>query len=236
MDNILITICARGGSKGIKGKNIRNLAGYPLIYFTIKQAKKWGKAEHIVVSTDSKEISDAAKKYGADVPFMRPKRLSTDKAPKIPVIRHALRASEKLYKMKFNIVMDLDVTSPIRSDIDLEESYKLFKRKLPKTLFSIVKAHKNPYFNMVEETNGGRMILCKNKKYFGSRQTAPQVYDMNASIYIYKRDYLLNKKNISPISDNSIGYLMDNLGAYDIDSEIDFKFIQFLVKEKLIKL
>lgn len=234
MNNFLITICARGGSKGVKNKNIRDLNGHPLIYYTIKQALGWGKAKHIVVSTDSEEIAEIAKKYGAEVPFIRPVELATDTAGKVAVIRHALIASEKIFNQKYDFVMDLDVTSPVRTIQDLDNVLNLFLQKKPKTLFSVVNAHRNPYFNMVEETAEGKVILSKTGN-FVRRQVAPKVYDMNASIYIYQREYLLDKPNEGAISDNSIIYLM-NETSKDIDSEIDFKFIEFLIKMGIISL
>lgn len=237
MDNLLITICARGGSKGVKGKNIRNLAGKPLIYYTIKQAIDWGKAKYIVVSTDSEEIAQIAKQFGAEVPFIRPDDLATDSAAKVPVIRHALISCEKIYQEKFDCVMDLDVTSPIRKVSDLEKAYHLFLEKRPKTLFSVVNARRNPYFNMVELDKYGKANYSKlPDKNFDRRQDAPQVYDMNASIYIYDRNFLLDEGNIRPVSDNSIIYEMDEISRTDIDSEIDLKFVEFLLKENVISL
>lgn len=235
MNNLLITICTRGGSKGVKGKNIRDLAGKPLIYYTIKQAKEWGKAKHIVVSTDSKDIARIAKEFGAEVPFIRPEELATDSAAKIPAIRHALKTSEDIYHEKYEIIMDLDATSPVRRIEDLENALQLFLKEKPKTIFSVVNAHRNPYFNMVEKGADGKAKLCKQGN-FASRQNSPKVYDLNASIYIYDREYLLDGKNISAISDNSVIYLMNEISRMDIDSELDFKFIEFLIKENIISL
>lgn len=235
MSNLLITICARGGSKGVKGKNIRKLAGYPLIYYTIKHAKEWGKGDHIVVSTDSDEIAATAIKYGVEVPFMRPKKFATDKAAKPDAIKHALLESEKFFNKTFDYVMDLDTTAPVRKIEDLDNALKLFLERKPKTLFSVVTARRNPYFNMVEEDKEGRVHLSKRGN-FVRRQDAPKVYDMNASIYIYRRDYLVNEKNTSPISDDSCVLVMDEISRTDIDHEIDFKYIEFLVKEGIVKL
>lgn len=235
MNNLLITICARGGSKGVKGKNVRNLNGKPLIYYTIKQAQKWGKAKHIVVSTDSEEIVHVARNFGVEVPFVRPADLATDTAGKVGVIRHALISSEQIFGEVYDVVMDLDITSPIRKISDLENAFNLFLEKTPKTLFSVVDAHRNPYFNMVEEDKYGKVHLCKQGN-FARRQDAPKVYDMNASIYIYDRQYLLDEKTVSSISDSSIIYLMDEIARTDIDSELDFKFIEFLIKEDIISL
>lgn len=236
MDNILITICARGGSKGVKGKNIRSLAGKPLIYYTIKQAKEWGRGRHIIVSTDSEEIANVAKEFGAEVPFLRPAKLATDTAAKVPVIRHALLKCQDIYQEEYDMVMDLDATAPIRTVDDLEKALHLFVRKKPKTLFSVVPARRNPYFNMVEEDQNGRVNYSKPNTNFARRQDAPKVYDMNASIYIYDSRYLLDENNNKPVSDDSVAYVMNEISAVDIDNETDFKFIEFLVKENVINL
>lgn len=237
MANILVLICARSGSKGVKGKNARLLSGRPLIAYTIQQALKWGKGKRVVVSTDSPKIAAIAKKYGAEVPFLRPKQMATDKAAKGPVIRHALTFCEKLYKERYDVVMDLDVTCPIRTKKDLDEALKIFKRYRPKTLFSVVRAHKNPYFNMVEESKNGAIQLCKRSaKNIYRRQDAPAVYAMNASIYFYRRDHVLAHADPSPFTSDTKIYVMDDVSGIDIDREIDFKFIEFLAKGRIVKL
>lgn len=236
VNNILITICARGGSKGVKGKNVKLLNGKPLIYYTIKQALNWGKASKIVVTTDSKEIAEIAKSYGADVPFLRPKNLATDTAPTLPVLTHALLESEKIYKQKFDVIIDLPVTAPIRTTKDLENSYKLFKKKNPKNLVTVTPSHRNPYFNMLEVNKQGRVEYSKQGN-FTRRQDAPQVYDMNNSIYIYQSDYLRDEKSIlNKISDNTVAYVMDPISAIDIDTETDFKVLESLVNENVVDL
>lgn len=234
MGNLLITICARGGSKGIKGKNIRELAGKPLIAYTIKQAKQWDRGKHIIVSTESEDIAEIAKQFGAEVPFMRPQELATDTAGKVAAIKHALISCEEIFGETYEAVMDLDVTSPVREVEDLEKTFNLFLERKPKTLFSTVIARKNPYFNMVEEIGDGRVKLCKEGN-FVRRQDAPNVYNMNASIYIYDKKFLLEEGNEGAVSNNSIIYVMDDV-SIDIDSELDFKFIEFLIKENIISL
>ncbi|MDD5679945.1 MAG: acylneuraminate cytidylyltransferase family protein [Candidatus Omnitrophica bacterium] len=234
--NILCTICARGGSKGVKNKNIRPLAGKPLIAHTIEQALRWGKARHVIVSTDSKDIADVARACGAEVPFMRPARLATDNAPKVPSIRHALIESEKIFKEKYNIVIDLDVSAPLRRIKDIDNCLKMFLAKRPKTLFSVTTASKNPYFNMCEKRKDGFAGLSKELlRAVVVRQKAPKVYSMNGSIYIYSRDFLLDPKNILPFSGKAAMYVMNEMSARDIDTETDFKFIEFLVNEGIWK-
>lgn len=235
--NILITICARGGSKGVKDKNIRLLADKPLISYTVRQAVQWGKASHIVVSTDVKQIAAVAQKYGAEVPFMRPKRLATDTAGKLPVIRHALAESERTYKTKFQIIVDLDPTSPVRTLKDLDNALHIFMKTGADTIFSVTPAHKSPYFNMVERNSLGVIGISKiPSRPVLRRQDAPKVYDMNASMYIYKREYLAKKTSRTPISRNSEIYCMSEWSSIDIDREIDFRYVEFLLKEHIITL
>ncbi|MBF0619474.1 MAG: acylneuraminate cytidylyltransferase family protein [Candidatus Omnitrophica bacterium] len=232
---ILLTIAARGGSKGVKNKNIRMLCGKPLMAHTILQAKKWGKAAHIVVSTDSSAIAAVAKKFGAEVPFMRPPALASDTAGKVPVIRHALSSCEKIFGVQYDMVVDLDATAPIRTIQDLDTCLELFLKKMPSTIFSVVPAHKSPYFNMIEINKQGRVVLCKRPgKRLLRRQDAPAVYDANASIYFYDRDYLLRAKAPSPINPRCCIYVMPDVSGFDIDREVDFKFLEFLVKEGVV--
>lgn len=234
--NILCTICARGGSQGVKNKNIRLLLNRPLIAYTIQQALKWGRARHVVVSTDSQRIAEIAKRYGAEIPFIRPKILASHTSPKLFSVRHALIQSEKLFKERYDIVVDLDVSAPLRTIKDLDRCLEIFAKKKPMTLFSVVKAHKNPYFNMVEQKKDGFVKLCKKlSAKIARRQDAPPVYSMNSSIYFYSRNFLLHKKNSLPFSHRSAVYIMNDISRYDIDSEIDFKFIELLMQKGIWK-
>ena len=229
---ILVTIAARGGSKGVKNKNIRALCGKPLIAYTIEQARKWGKASKVLVSTDSAEIAAAAKKYGAEAPFLRPAELSSDTAPKVPVIRHAWSEAEKLYGEAYDFVVDLDATAPLRLIADIEASLKKAVEKKSAVLFSVVPAHKNPYFNMVELENGVAR-LCKHlNSPITRRQDAPKVYAMNASLYFYHPDFLkTNPKSL--FTDQTLIYEMDDVSGIDIDREIDFQLVEFLMQKGL---
>ena len=235
-DRILVTICARGGSKGVPGKNIRPLLGKPLIQYTIHKALDWGPASHVVVSTDSEQIAAVARECGAEVPFMRPAELSTDTAGKIPVIRHALKSSESYFGETFTIVVDLDVTCPVRTVEDLYRALTLFQRERPKTLFSVVPARRNPYFNMVEDQDGRAVLVKPPDASVIRRQDAPIVYDLNSNIYFYRRDYLLDEENNSAISDGSVLFIMDELSATDIDREIDFQLVELMAEKGWINL
>jgi len=219
--NILSTICARGGSKGVKNKNIRELNG--------KILAKWGKASKIVCSTDSKDIARIANDYGAETPFMRPEELASDNAAKIPVIQHALEFCEKEYNTEYDLVIDLDPTAPLRKINDLDNALAEFHKTQADVLYSVKKKKKNPYFNMVElDDEGNARISKKLESAFVRRQDAPQVYSINGSIYIYDRNHLISVKGLH--CENERIYVMDDIAAIDIDREIDFKFIEFLLK------
>jgi len=235
---ILVTICVRGGSKGVKNKNIKKILDKPLIQYTIETAKKWGKADRIICSSDSEKIIEIAKKAGANAPFIRPSFLAGDNVGKINVIRHAAVKSEEIFKEKYDIIVDLDVTAPIRKTKDLDNCLKIFKEKKPDVVFSVVPSRKNPYFNMVEEKKDGFVKLVKPlDKSVIRRQDTPKVYDMNASIYFYKRDFLFDKKtDVVTSTDKAAVYVMDDISAVDIDNEKDFRYIEFLIKNKVVRL
>ena len=227
--SILCTICMRGGSKGIKNKCVKNINGKPLLEYTIKQAQKINFIDNIVVSTDSKKIFNLSSKYGIENWFIRPKCLSNDRSGKILVIRDALLRSEKYFKKHFDVIIDLDITSPLRSNNDIKNSYKKFKDTNSEILFSVTKSRKNPYFNMVEIIKN-KTTLVKEDKLIIRRQDAPQVYDMNASVYIWKRDALI--KNDTLFSNKTNIYVMPQERSIDIDNKLDFKLVEYLLKEK----
>ena len=161
--NILCTICARKGSKEIKNKNIIPFNGKPLIYHTINQARKLNIFDKIVCSSDSRKILNIAKKNNVDFLIQREKKLSTNKIPKIDVIRQALILSEKKFKKKFNYIIDLDVTSPLRSMADIKNSLNFIKKTTTDcNLITICPSRKNPYFNMVEIDKTKKIKIIKS--------------------------------------------------------------------------
>ncbi len=235
--SILVTICARGGSKRVKDKNIRIINGKPLISYAIDLAKRWGRAKRIICSTDSEKIAEIAKNSGADVPFIRAARLSTGTAGKLEVIRDALVNSERAYNEKYDIIVDLDATNPLKTKKDLDNCLGIFRKKNAEVLLSVVKARRNPYFNMVELNNKGFAELSKKPKSTILRtQSTPKVYDVNASIYFYSRNFLLNPKNSFVLESKKAAiYVMDDACGTDIDSEEDLKYIEFLLKNKAVE-
>ncbi len=229
--NKLCTIAMRGGSKGVQNKNLKNMNGKPLMYYTIQQALNCELFDRVVVSTDSKEISSSAQSFGADAWFIRPSELATDEAAKIPVIRHALIEAEKYYNQKFDLIIDLDATSPLRNIFDIQEAYKQFLNEDADILLTACRSRKNPYFNMVESINGKIKLVKKIEKAPVRRQDAPQTFDMNASIYIWKRNILL--KNNSLFTEKTSLYIMPEERSIDIDNKLDWDFVEYYMNKSL---
>ena len=224
---ILCSICGRKGSKGVKNKNLTLVNHKPLIYYTIQQAKKSKLFDQIVVSTNDKKIQAKALEYGASCWFLRSNRLSNSSSPKIPVIRDNLIKSEKYFNSKFEYIIDLDISAPLRDHFDIRRAYNKFIKFKYDNLFSVNKSKKNPYFNMVE-MRGEKVYLSKNKKKFYSRQQLPIVYSLNASIYVWKREALLQHNNL--IGKKTGIYEMSEEKSIDIDSKFDLKLVKFLMK------
>ena len=227
--NILCTICARANSKGLRNKNIKKLNDIPLIVHTIAQAKRTRLFSDIVLSTDSDKIEKICIKEGVKSIGKRPKYLSNDSISKINVIQHLVKNFEKKINKSFDIIVDLDVTSPLRNISDITQAISLFKKKKADNLITACKAKKNPYFNMVE-LNNNKISLVKNfNKKITSRQSAPTVYEMNASIYIWKRSVLFSKNCL--FRKNTILFEMPNERSIDIDSIQDFNYVKFLMSK-----
>jgi len=220
--NLLITICARGGSKGLPGKATKLFNGKPLCQWTMEQAFDFGSGK-VVVSSDDPVVLSIARDMGLDY-FTRASSLCQDDTPKLDVLRDVLN---KFGADKYDCVMDLDITSPCRTLEDMNKCMEIFKERRPKTLFSVTKARKNPYFNQVSDYIGD------SGNFVSRRQDAPEVYDMNASIYIYDPEWLMNPDNLSPITDDTDIYVMPDWTFCDIDNEIDFTVAEFVFKKYL---
>lgn len=231
--NILITICARGGSKGIPGKNIKLINGKPLIAYSIDLIEKISSKFNVKVglSTDDELIKRTAEKFGVNTNYVRPDYLATDTAGKIDTIRDLLLYEESLINGNYDFVLDLDVTSPLRTLEDIEKGLDLMVAN-PEALnlFSVNQAARNPYFNMVEENSNGFYSLVKTNPdgSIMTRQSAPKVYDLNASFYWYRRSFFESGLK-STITDKSLIYAMDHV-CFDLDHPIDFLFMEYLLK------
>lgn len=226
---ILATICCRGGSKGVPAKNIRDLKGKPLIAYTIEAAKGSSLINELIISTDDERIANIATQYGASVPFLRPAELASDTASKWHVFIHAVETYEKLSGQTVDYLVDLDVTVPLKTSKDIDGAIELaLSDPSADVVITGYEPERNPYFNMMEvDKNGYAEIVKKGEKPIVRRQDAPAVYSLTPAAYVVKKSALYEfehwskaKCKIHPIPRER---------AVDIDTEIDFKIVEFLM-------
>ena len=228
---VLGVIPARGGSKGVPGKNIRPVHGKPLIAYSIECGLKCPSIDHLIVTTDSQEIADIARKWGADVPFLRPKELAGDTAPMLPVMQHAVIAAEEYYDRRLSTLVLLDPTGPLRVVDDVEGCLKLFRDSDCDAVISGNTAHRSPYFNMVMENDGYVCLVIPTSEAIGRRQDSPPVYDLNTVVWVYSREALMEEAARIPA--RTLLYVVPPERAIDIDTELDFKILEFLMGERI---
>ena len=229
-DHIVVCVIpARGGSKGLPGKNIKMFCGKPLIAHTIEQARQSKYIDRIIVSTDAEEIAKISLEHGAEVPFIRPMELAGDSSSTVDVLLHAINWLEKVDQYGFDILLLLHTTTPLRSVEDIDKCVVLLVDKKADNVFSVAEAHRNPYFNMVEINQNGYAALVKQGN-FTTRQEAPWVYDMNSSIYVWWKELLKEKKKI--FLDKTKIYVMPKERSIDIDDNIDFKIAEIMMAER----
>lgn len=227
--NILGVITARGGSKGIPGKNIKPLGNKPLIAYTIEAAKKSKLITHLIVSTDDEKIIAVAKNYGAEAPFVRPKELAEDKTPHLPVMQHAISFMEDKLGGKFDYAVILQPTSPFRLPEDLDETIQKLIDSGADSAVSLVEIEKEhpvkakklegekilPYY--ISETEGVR------------RQDLPRAYRRSGAVYAMRRD-LLMKQN-SCYGDYSVGHIVPKERFIDIDEPLDWIVAEYMLED-----
>lgn len=224
----LCTICARGGSKGVKGKNVRMLHGKPLIAYSIEQACASKLFAAVAVSSDSEEILRIAADFGADHLVRRPAELATDAAPKLPVIRHCVAEVEKRLGFEHDTLVDLDATSPLRSIEDISGAVALLEESGVGNVITAAPARRSPYFNLVEVGTDDVVRLSKTLTHpISRRQDSPACYDMNASIYVWRRRALYDLTSV--FGPDTRLFVMPEERSIDIDSELDFQFVEVLI-------
>lgn len=226
---ILYIIPARGGSKGLPGKNIRFLGGKPLIGHTIVAAQNAKYKGTILVSTDDEKIAAIAKKYGAEVPFMRPEILSSDSAPTIDVLFHALNYYGNQNKT-FDIIVLLQPTSPLRTSKDIDDAIKLMIAKNSEAIVSVCEAEHHPLWANILPEDGSMKSFIRNEIKGLNRQQLPKYYRLNGAIYISTISALNKYKSF--FQENTYSYIMPEGNSVDIDHEIDFKLAELLLKNK----
>lgn len=230
----ICTICARGGSKGVPNKNVKLLAGKPLISYSIEQAKQTGLFDYIAVSSDSIEILEVSRQAGADFLIRRPEELAQDTSAKLPAIRHCLLEVENKLNTTFDVLVDLDATSPLRFPTDISNALELFNSGDITNVITGMNSRRSPYFNLVELNAQGYAHISKaqNGPVY-RRQDAPKCYDMNGSIYVWRRDVLLDAGNDTVFNSTTLLYEMPEERSIDIDSALDWKIVELLMTERL---
>jgi N-acylneuraminate cytidylyltransferase/CMP-N,N'-diacetyllegionaminic acid synthase len=227
----LCTICARGGSKGVKNKNLRDLLGKPLIAHSLQQARASKLFDVLAVSSDSDAILAAAREWGADVAIKRPAELATDTAAKIPVIRHCAAETERETGKTFDVIVDLDATSPLRDPEDIAAAVALVEKGGASNAITAMPSRRSPYFNMVElDANDVPRLAKTPAGVVARRQDVPRCFDMNASIYVWKRELLMSSDKL--FHDGTRLHVMPEERSWDIDSELDFEIVELLAKRK----
>lgn len=218
-------ICARGGSKGLPGKNIRLLAGKPLIAWAIEAAQVVSRITRLVVSTDSLEIAEVARAYGAEVPFMRPAELAQDDSPEWLVWRHALKFIQESDRFYPEVLVSVPTTAPLRLPIDIENCLDEYEKTKPDIVITVTDAHRSPYFNMVKHRSDGHVELVLNSEVT-RRQDAPLVYDMTTVAYAARPEFVLAKNSLFEGRVSAVHVPAER--ALDVDTPFDFKIAEFL--------
>lgn len=224
----LFLITARGGSKGLPGKNIRMLGGKPLIQYSVEVARSLAQDEDICVSTDDQEIINIIEGLGLSVPFRRPAALATDTANSRDVILHAL----DFYQSKgrtYDAVVLLQPTSPFRSQVHLKQMMNDFDPSL-EMVVSVAESHYNPYFSLFEETSAGFLTLSKQSS-FTRRQECPHVYAYNGSAYVINSS-ALKAKHMSEF-ERVRKFIMDDIHSLDIDTQFDWWVAEMILEKSL---
>ena len=226
----LAIIAARSGSKGLPDKNILPFCGKPLLAHTVEQAVSSGVFDHVAITSDSQHYLDIAQTAGADILIMRPNELANDLAAKPPVLKHALSEAEGRTGLIFETVADLQPTSPLRRDDDIAKSCAaLYQDPSLNVVVSVSPARSSPYYTLVEADQSGRLNLSKpSVTHATRRQDIPPSYDLNGSIYFWRREALLEEL---PAINSATGFhLMDEACNFDIDTELDSKVTEFIAK------
>ena len=222
MTKVLGLITARGGSKGIPKKNIEHVGGKPLIAWTIEAALKSNVFDRVVVSTDNNEIASVAQKWGAEVPFIRPGRLSKDDSPHVDVLIHAINWLQEKEDYSPEFLMLLQPTSPLRTSEDIDKSFELAVDRKADYVISVQEALSHPYsvMQVAEDQKLSEFLMSSgDDASYQRRQVRPKFYSLNGAIFIFKVDVLLTNKNTYP--ELTFTYVMPKERSLDVDTSWD---------------
>lgn len=226
----LVIIPARGGSKGIPRKNIKLLGGKPLICHTIDVARQIAPDPDICVTTDDSEIIDVVENYGMKVPFVRPENLATDTMGTYEVLLHALEFYESRGECFDNIIL-LQCTSPFRRTEDVKDALMLYNSGIDMVV-SVKETSANPYYNCFEEDENGWLKICKGDGQYIRRQDVPQTWEYNGAVYVINPESL--KRTPMSKFERIVKYVMDDMHSLDLDTILDWKMAELMIKENLI--
>lgn len=232
----LCVIAARGGSEGVPGKNIRPLLGKPVIAWAVETALSVPEIGRVVVSTDSEAIAVAAAAAGAEVPFTRPAELAQRDTGKFQVWQHALAACERHYDERYDLYIDIDCTNPLIEGRDVAAAIRQFRDARSRgdhvdAVLTVAPARRNPYFNLVESDASGALRMSKSQGGTPlSRQQAPPVYEHVAGVYVLDPEYLRTANHL--LEGHAVGFQVPNEKAFDIDGELDFLLIEYLLRRR----
>ena len=229
--NVVALICARGGSKGLPGKNLRRLVGRPLVVRAVDQAQAIDRISRIIVSTDSEEIASSSLEAGAEVPFQRPENLAEDDTPEWLVWRHALRYLKQADGVYPDALIVIPVTAPMRTVQDLERCLDAFEAGRADVVITVTDAQRSPYFNMVAVQPDGTVdLVISNEGSFVRRQDVPEVFDVTTVAYVVDPEFVMTSNGIFEGQVRSVHIPRDR--ALDIDTYLDFKIAECLMTER----
>lgn len=228
--SVLTIIPARGESKRLPGKNTKELYGKPLIGWSIKEAVSCVDIDRIVVSTDDEDIAEVAKKYGVEIPFMRPADLANDTASTVDVIFHTIEWLRKHQDYQAEYILLLQPTSPLRTVADIENAIQMLKDKDALAVVSVCETDHHPWWSNTLPENGNMKNFIRPDILNKRRQDLPVFYRLNGAIYLAETDYLHECNGF--FGPDTFAYKMPKSRSVDIDSDLDFKLAQLLLEEE----
>lgn len=225
--NILAVITARGGSKGLPGKNIKLLGGKPLIVYSIESANKSKLITHTIVSTDYEDIAETSRRHGADVPFLRPAELAEDTTPHVPVMQHAIKFMEDKLGITFDYTVIFQPTSPFRTLEDIDGTIQKLIDTGADSAVSIVEVEGGSHPIKMKKLEGDTLLpYCIEEVEGTRRQDLPICYKRSAAIYAMKRDLIMNGRLFG---DHIVGYIVPKERSIDIDDQFDFMKAEYML-------
>ena len=234
MDYVAL-IFARSGSKGLPGKNLKVLGDKPLIGIAIECALKISRIKRVIVSTDAEEIATVSRRYGAEVPFLRPAKLALDSTPEWHAWQHALNYLKDFEGSLPKSMVSLPTTSPLRSVVDVDNCINEYEKGLSDVVVTITNSHRNPYFNMVKEDASGEFVLVnKPDQIITQRQRTPTVFDLTTVCYVANSQFVLTNNGIFEGKVGAVRVPQER--AIDIDTKFDFDIVQALIKSGKVNL